>query len=760
MYKKYNRGIIERVENNNLYLRVNNILLEFSLENVNEELVRLLSRSINHTVVVEIKAYWFITRSEAKIVQVYDEQSFDFFLFETFLDVYSYTFSRNNYNFSSLYLINRFLNQVNRSHNIFEWFLTEYNLVNTPFYNLIMFFYNNQLDFELINEFFYPSFTLDLDTFTDQILEKIYNYIKNITIYIDINNYYQSIYDFLLSARFRMNDIQIQALYFALKMYRQCSETESVCLDVLEWEILKYSKIDESHDNNYLIHVDQIIEYCLENNLINNELQHLFYPSIYFDYEQGLANKLLALHARNNNQFYFLEDYILNQQIETYSDLNPDQVRAINTFMNNKVCLVSGGAGTGKTRLIQTLVDIVKFNDKDAIIKICAPSGMAANNVKNSFDKDYTDLSIDTIHRMLKGRGLNNFKYNISNKLNCDVLIIDECSMIDLRMFYHLLIATDNNIKKIVMIGDVNQLPSINVGSVFEDLIHANIFPTVYLHENMRQSENYELINFANRIIDVNNGFTAEEINQIIDNNNMENITFWFNNEPTEVYDLIVNQYRNIDLRNVRQKACQVISNVNDINKDGLYATQVLNQNITNALLNNNNRTYGFLALERVIVKKNLYKHNSNLNFDLFNGDIGVVLNIENRDVARQNNETQSLQWARIRFDAGIIEVYVDEQRRTTLVNKGEAEIQLESAFAVSLHKLQGGEYNTIVYAVAGSGASGNFHSKRTAYTAITRGRQRVFICGNRETFVQQVTTDYQNPRTNLINLLIANNDD
>ena len=169
------------------------------------------------------------------------------------------------------------------------------------------------------------------------------------------------------------------------------------------------------------------------------------------------------------------------------------QMEAIETAVRSKVLLLTGGPGTGKTTT--TLGIITAFRDAGAEIVLAAPTGRAAKRLSEA-----TGLEAKTIHRLLEVKPPEGYQRNEENPLEGDVLIIDECSMIDLLLMYNLLKAIPDRMT-LIMVGDVDQLPSVGAGNVLRDVIESGCFPVVCLTRIFRQAQTSRIIMNAHRIM-------------------------------------------------------------------------------------------------------------------------------------------------------------------------------------------------------------------------------------------------------------------
>lgn len=248
---------------------------------------------------------------------------------------------------------------------------------------------------------------------------------------------------------------------------------------------------------------NSIIDLKVKNEIVisKNEEKSWVYLSYYFEAENNVAEKLLLLDkAKNIKKLSHFDKELKNIEKETNLFLSDKQKEALEAVNNNNVCIITGGPGTGKTTIIKALIEMYKKNGKKTVL--CAPTGRAAKRMG-----EVTGEEAMTLHRLLeigKIEDEGNYKginYDVA-PIDADVIIIDEMSMVDLFLMNYVVKAIYLG-TKLVLVGDVDQLPSVGPGSVLSDIIHSGKITTITLNKIFRQAAESKIIINSHR---VNNG--------------------------------------------------------------------------------------------------------------------------------------------------------------------------------------------------------------------------------------------------------------
>lgn len=446
------------------------------------------------------------------------------------------------------------------------------------------------------------------------------------------------------------------------------------------------------------------------------------YASSFFYMEANTATMLKQLNASFEVPDIEIEERLRQIEKQTKMDLDEHQVEAVKEAVRNGLLVITGGPGTGKTTTINTIIRYFELEGMD--IFLAAPTGRAAKRMSET-----TGFEARTIHRMLElnggMEGNAGFERNEQNPLETDVIIIDEMSMVDISLMYSLLKAIAAG-TRLILVGDVNQLPSVGPGSVLKDIIDSNEFHTVKLTKIFRQASTSDIIVNAHKI---NRGEPVS-----LDNKSMD---FFF----LKRYE--ADKIINVTLQLIKQKLPKFVgASEYDIQvltpmRKGLLGVDRLN-GILQMYLNpadkrKREKEHGntiFREGDKVMQTKNNYqleweiRSKYGLCIDkgtgIFNGDMGIIEEIN--DFA----ETMT-----VSFDEGRMVEYpyklLDE---------------LELAYAVTIHKSQGSEYPAVVIPLLSGPRM--LMNRNLLYTAVTRAKKCVTIVGNDTTFNQMIENNSQ----------------
>ncbi|MBX3062067.1 MAG: ATP-dependent RecD-like DNA helicase [Anaerolineae bacterium] len=389
--------------------------------------------------------------------------------------------------------------------------------------------------------------------------------------------------------------------------------------------------------------------------------------------------------------------------------LTEQQQNAVHAALNFKVSVLTGGPGTGKTTTLRAVIEALRSIKAKVIL--ASPTGRAAKRVQEA-----TGEEARTIHRLLGYSIDGGFMYDGDNPLECDMVIIDETSMVDLDLFSRLLAAIPHG-AHLLLVGDVDQLPSVGAGNVLHDVIESGVAQVTRLDAIFRQADDSRIVVNAHR---VNHGEMPDLTN---DNNDFFVFTA---NEPYEILELMVDVVTNRIWRKFGLDPLRDVQVLAPMYK-GEVGIDALNAQLQ-AVLNPDGEQVQFAGKTFRVGDKVIQTRNNYL-LDVYNGDIGRVIGAQGGTLLIDMDGTQ------VEYSP-----------------KDAADLLL--AYAISIHRSQGGEYPAVVMPVATQHY--RMLQRKLLYTAITRAKQVVVLVGQRRAVQVAVENDHVLPRYSGLGWLIA----
>ena len=458
---------------------------------------------------------------------------------------------------------------------------------------------------------------------------------------------------------------------------------------------------------------ENIIELKVKNQIV--EENDWIYLSAFYQAEQNIAERIQILQISNNvKKIENIQKEL--KKIEKNSDieLSEKQKEAVEAINENNVCIITGGPGTGKTTIIKAIIDLYEKHGKK--VALCAPTGRAAKRMTETTGKE-----AKTLHRLLEigkmeeENKIESVNYEIA-PLDADVVIVDEMSMVDVFLMNYLMKALYQG-TKLVLVGDIDQLPSVGPGSILKDMINSEKITTITLNKIFRQAAKSKIILNSHRVNEGEKFLSKEDIE-----NEELNEDFFFINEVSQ--EKMLSQI--ISLCNGRLakygdydffKNIQVITPT----KKGMLGTKELNKSLqkylnpeNESLLEKQVGDIVFREKDRVMQIKNNYdifweKENEKYEtgMGVFNGELGII--------ERINEEEKMLQ---IRFDDEKVAWYQYADLD-----------QIEHSYSITIHKAQGSEFDVVIMCIPPS--SPMLLTRNLLYTGMTRAKKMLIVIGN-----------------------------
>lgn len=442
------------------------------------------------------------------------------------------------------------------------------------------------------------------------------------------------------------------------------------------------------------LELEKIIQNVPNTNEVIIEDDRVYSKRLY-EQEKYIAYKLVELANKQLRPVKDVDKILQKLQKENGIIYAEKQVQAVRKSLANNVSVITGGPGTGKTTVIKAIINVLKENDMT--FALAAPTGKATKRMSEA-----TGEEAMTVHRLLEATfdretKTSYFARNEDNPIDADVVIIDESSMLDNSLTYHLLKAIKN---RIIFVGDVDQLPSVGAGNVLKDMILSGMIPVTKLEVVFRQKDTSSIITNAHLI---NSGrmpvFNSDD----------------FKFTEAETADEIINEYLNLLKSGLSIFDVQILSPM----YNGPLGVRELNRRVQE-LVNppkpgKKELTFGstiFRVGDKVMQTANNYE------LDIFNGDTGII-----RDITEDDGTISVM----VQFDDKLVKI------------SGEDIQDLILAYAITVHKSQGSEYHTVLMALS----TGHYImlKRNLIYTGVTRAKKNVHIFGSKKSIGIAVRT-------------------
>lgn len=464
---------------------------------------------------------------------------------------------------------------------------------------------------------------------------------------------------------------------------------------------------------------------------IKNEREYVYLPD-YFYAESFITDRIHVLRDFTSPTDYNYDTLIDIEEEEHNIKYEKLQRQAITSAVSKGLMILTGGPGTGKTTTLNAIISI--FEKKGCHVLLAAPTGRAAKRMS-----DLTGYEAKTIHRLLEVvydvSGKLIFAHNENNPLECDVLIIDEMSMVDVLLFESLLRAVRLGCK-LIMVGDSDQLPSVGAGNLLRDIIDSKTVTVIELKEIFRQAQKSLIVTNAHKIVS----------GKYPDLTRKDNNFFFFKRDDYDKAAKLV-----VDLVKTRLPEAYKYSPTDDIqvltpSRKGTLGTVELNKVLQQEINppaklkpEYKGYLYTFRVGDKVMQTKNNYdivwRRDEEQGTGIFNGDIGKIINI--------NHATQN---AVLDFDGRLASYPFDLLP------------QVELAYAITVHKSQGCEFEAVIMPIMGGFEK--LYYRNLLYTAVTRAKKLLILIGSEEKIHNMVDNNRRTRRYTCLKAMLTSGTD
>ncbi len=473
-------------------------------------------------------------------------------------------------------------------------------------------------------------------------------------------------------------------------------------------------------------------EYLLSNEDIavyENSGDRYIFLSEFFRAESFISQKLCEMIKRSKNENTDYSEEISGVEWENGIEYDEVQKAAINGCMNSHIFIITGGPGTGKTTTLNAVIELCK--KRNLKIKLAAPTGRAAKRIA-----ELTNAPAQTIHRLLEAdlsTGESVFRRNEDNPVSCDVLIIDEMSMVDELLFASLLRALKSS-ARLILVGDSDQLPSVSAGNVLRDMVGCGRVPKAELTKIFRQAAESLIVTNAHAII-------KGEMPEL---NERKKDFFFMPSESEENTTSLVNAL--CSQRLPKSYGYDPIADIQVLclSRMGTVGTMRLNAVLQNALNPpaSDKREIKYMKTlfregDKIMQNKNDYevewRRGNEKSRGVYNGDIGTI----------------------IEADRTNMRLLIDFDGRRAVYD-GDMLKNIEHAFAMTVHKSQGSEYPAVVIPLPNGMEKLSY--RNILYTAVTRAKSTLILIGTEKKISRMLKNDRRDERTSCLKQMIEDN--
>lgn len=427
----------------------------------------------------------------------------------------------------------------------------------------------------------------------------------------------------------------------------------------------------------------------------------------YYENERNIFGILKSLQSYKSLKISEkdINDGILQSEKDQGFPLTEEQRQLVIKSMNYNVVIVTGSAGTGKTSVSRAILNVYKKANYS--ISCCALSAMAAQRIIEA-----TGFQASTIHRLL-GYNSTGFIYNYENPLDCDVLFVDECSMINAYIFYAVVCAVKEG-KKIVLCGDNKQLPPIGYGNVFNDLLHkSEEFTVLRLTKVLRQAEDSGILMDANKIRKGIYPIGQPELKII--NGKLKDMIYMFRDTREGMTRIAINTY----MKSIQEDGINNVAIIVPRRKNCENSTDEINKKIVDLVCNKMEKSVKF-GNKTFYVGSKVTQMDNNYDKNVFNGEIGYITKIE--EVTDENEKNV---YITVKYTMNNETKYVVYQRKEL--------DQIDFAYALTVHKTQGQSIKTVIIIIDMTHYT--LLDTCLLYTAITRAKKRCLLLAEPKAF-------------------------